>query len=290
LHIERIDVEEFKDIAPDVVMVFGPEKITRPYNLSKCLMQAALKKFIRIYCIFETSQVDLRPGSEALSGFFRSAARENDQHIWTFIRMDETSGALSKMQLLLQEWLSDEPGEWRPGVCVEVEYTHDQRRVRELVVANEDERLGVLIEKWERENKTGRPVTIGDVKRAISVEELKSLDTALVERIYKLCFEGDTDRSSGLHTPEKNGRGKENVLPDSTNTVREIIMQVLQIENVDEERPLQAYGLDSILAVRASARLEKRLKCEVRPVWLIEFPTVAALARHLNGLLQLSLT
>jgi acyl transferase domain-containing protein/aryl carrier-like protein/UDP-glucose 4-epimerase len=569
LHVSQVTVEAFKKDPPDVVMLFGPQKGTNPsvqfvendifqvYTLSKCLMQAAWEKFIRIYYIFETGESDQRLDCEALSGFFRSAVRENEQHVWTSIRLDDTSGALSKMQVLLREWLSDEPGALHPGICVEVRHLHDHRHVKELVeirpdissasssvpvfrnggtyivaggmgyigrmlleqlagkykatlvvlsrsdpdapgkeqcrklemmgakvyyqvvdvtdlmalrqvyqkikqeagdihgvinltrahesrsiagkdwgsflrvsrvkimstlnldevtrdehldvfmtfcsmgaygargdsdyafsvafqnafvryrdrsqkegarqgmaisfcwgpweggksffgsgedrrpagidgidmrsafslieaarqytdpvigicaVLDEDKaretlalgspdqhpmqdpaaaRIGMSIGQWEQESGMGRPITIDDILRVISMEEVKRLDIALVERIYKLCFEGDATRSAGLDASEKDGRGNRNDLPDSLNAVREILMQVLQIENIDEGRTLQSYGLDSIIAVRASARLEKRLKCEVRPGWLIEYPTVKELAGYLNGLLQLSST
>jgi acyl carrier protein len=47
--------------------------------------------------------------------------------------------------------------------------------------------------------------------------------------------------------------------------------------------PLQNYGLDSISATVLATRLEKQLKLEIRPQWLIEFPTIEALARHLTA-------
>jgi acyl carrier protein len=597
LHVGQITVEAFKKDPPDVVMLFGPQKETNPasqfvesdifhvYTLSKCLMEAVWGKFIRIYYIFETGESDQRLDCEALSGFFRSAVRENEQHVWTSIRLDHTSDASGKMPILLREWLSDEPGDLHSGICVEVQYPHGQRQVKELVETRPDlssgpssvpvfrkggtyivaggmgyiggmlleqlarkykanliilsrndpdvlrkeqcrklERMGaklyyeavditdlmtlrlvykrlkqkvgdihgvinltrahesrgivgkdwgsflrvsrvkvmgtlnlddvtrdeqldvfmsfcsmgaygargdsdyafsvafqnaftryrdrsqkegarhgraisfcwgpwdggksfsgsgdngrpagidgidmrsafslieaagqytdpvvgicavvdedkaritlglkmpdqhraedpaatgirMSIDKWEQENRMGRPVTIGDIRRLILMEEVNRLDIALVERIYKLCFDGDAARSAGSDMPEKDGldnekdgldtrkdrlanekdgldtrkdrlaNGKD--WPDTLNAVREILMQVLQLENIDEERTLQSYGLDSIIAVRASAKLEKRLKCEVRPGWLIEYPTVKELAGHLNGLLQLSST
>jgi acyl carrier protein len=62
-----------------------------------------------------------------------------------------------------------------------------------------------------------------------------------------------------------------------------MIKQVLQIETVDDERPLQDYGLDSIMAMRLSTGLEKRLQRSIQASLLIEFPTVKELSHHLNG-------
>ncbi|NEP84980.1 MAG: acyl carrier protein [Okeania sp. SIO3B3] len=46
--------------------------------------------------------------------------------------------------------------------------------------------------------------------------------------------------------------------------------------------PLQNYGLDSITGTQLAVALEKSLALEVRPRWLIEYPTVEALSRKLE--------
>jgi acyl carrier protein len=55
----------------------------------------------------------------------------------------------------------------------------------------------------------------------------------------------------------------------------------LKLKSLSASRPFQDYGLDSISAMVLATRLEKKLKRELPPQWLIEFPTVDALSRHL---------
>src|SRR5690606_38394292 len=51
---------------------------------------------------------------------------------------------------------------------------------------------------------------------------------------------------------------------------------------IKEGESLQNYGLDSIMAMRLAANLGKRLKADIETQWLIEFPTVKELAKHLT--------
>ena len=57
--------------------------------------------------------------------------------------------------------------------------------------------------------------------------------------------------------------------------------EVLKLKSLDSGQPFQNYGLDSISATILATRLEKRLQREMSPRWLIEFPTVETLSRHL---------
>ena len=165
--------------------------------------------------------------------------------------------------------------------------------------------LETMIGKWEREKLKGRSIDIIEIRGAISVEEMENMDTSMVERIYGLCFENgagsanghkvssnEQNGSSNGHRASSNGQnGLSNGHAVSSNghktegagqVIRDLVMQVLQIEALDNEKPLQDYGLDSIMAMRLSTRLEKKLNREVKPHLLIEFPTVKALAKYLS--------
>ncbi|CAM2069617.1 SDR family NAD(P)-dependent oxidoreductase [Sulfidibacter corallicola] len=63
--------------------------------------------------------------------------------------------------------------------------------------------------------------------------------------------------------------------------IRETLSEVLKLSQVDERQSFQNYGLDSISGMQFSTRLEKKLKCEVQPQWLLEFSTVETLSQHL---------
>nr|WP_315824590.1 acyl carrier protein [Paraflavitalea speifideiaquila] len=65
--------------------------------------------------------------------------------------------------------------------------------------------------------------------------------------------------------------------------LRKAAAEVLQTPAIEDGKPLQHYGLDSIMAMRLSTHIAKKLSREVMPKWLIEFPTLLELAGHLAG-------
>ncbi|MEL7147529.1 MAG: acyl carrier protein, partial [Bacteroidota bacterium] len=70
---------------------------------------------------------------------------------------------------------------------------------------------------------------------------------------------------------------------DTSQIISEAVSEVLEIEDLDFEKPFQDYGLDSIIAMRLSTKLEKKLSREIQPQLLIEFPTVIELTEHLEN-------
>jgi acyl transferase domain-containing protein/acyl carrier protein len=126
-----------------------------------------------------------------------------------------------------------------------------------------------LIGQWELEKSRGRSIVMEEVGKSISREELNAMDLSLVERLHEVCFGEDKPGGQGL--------------------VRELVRQVLQIELIDDEKSFHDYGLDSMMAMRLSTYLEKKLQHPFKPAWLIEFPTVKELCRHLNRIYPLDL-
>jgi acyl carrier protein/NAD(P)-dependent dehydrogenase (short-subunit alcohol dehydrogenase family) len=68
------------------------------------------------------------------------------------------------------------------------------------------------------------------------------------------------------------------------NAIQKAVMEVLKLSSIDRDRSFQNYGLDSISATQLAIKLEKQLDREILPQWLLDYPTIASLARHLSTL------
>ncbi|MBD2610773.1 SDR family NAD(P)-dependent oxidoreductase [Nostoc punctiforme FACHB-252] len=64
--------------------------------------------------------------------------------------------------------------------------------------------------------------------------------------------------------------------------IEKAVMEVLKITSIDYNQSFQNYGLDSISATQLAIKLEKQLEREIMPQWLIDYPTITLLTRHLS--------
>ncbi|WP_273770791.1 SDR family NAD(P)-dependent oxidoreductase [Nostoc sp. UHCC 0926] len=64
--------------------------------------------------------------------------------------------------------------------------------------------------------------------------------------------------------------------------IQKAVMEVLKIGSIDCNQTFQNYGLDSISATQLAIKLEKQLEQEILPQWLIDYPTITLLNRHLS--------
>ncbi|MBP2846632.1 KR domain-containing protein [Dickeya oryzae] len=94
---------------------------------------------------------------------------------------------------------------------------------------------------------------------------------------------------SGLQTgrPETSGDIDEIKLADDDSELRSSlafgIEKVMKLgSSLDWDKPLQDYGMDSIIAMQLSTTLERQLKFPVQPNWLIEHPTPNLLMKKLR--------
>lgn len=126
------------------------------------------------------------------------------------------------------------------------------------------------VERWEAERRAGLSVTAQSVADALGKEQIRHLDPALIARIHKLLFSGQEPAQQ----PHQQA-------PDLTLLIRQTVMEVLKLKQIDSQQPFQSYGLDSISAMVLATRLEKQLDREVQAQWLIDFCTVERLAAHL---------
>jgi acyl transferase domain-containing protein/enoyl-CoA hydratase/carnithine racemase/acyl carrier protein/SAM-dependent methyltransferase len=126
------------------------------------------------------------------------------------------------------------------------------------------------IEALKADKRAGIEISIEDITDAISLDEIKRLDPALIHEIHALLFGAQVLRQA--QPPET----------DYARVIATAVKEVLKLKSLDPAQPFQNYGLDSISATILATRLEKRLAREIPPQWLIEFPSVEALSHHLR--------
>ncbi|HTR88010.1 MAG TPA: SDR family NAD(P)-dependent oxidoreductase [Reyranella sp.] len=126
------------------------------------------------------------------------------------------------------------------------------------------------LERWEAEKGAGGRVSARQILDVISLEEIRQIDATQIHRLHKLMFGGQS-------MPDVFAADRIDYAAIIAATVKE----VLKLKSVDSTKAFQSYGLDSISATVLATRLEKRLKRELQPKWLIEFPTVDALTAYL---------
>ena len=143
-----------------------------------------------------------------------------------------------------------------------------------MAEAEPSERASLLaqIERWEAEKRAGAIVPVEQITDVVDLEEIRMLDPGMVSRLHSVMF-GEAPQAAVSSGPRF----------DYTEAITTTVKGVLKLKAVSPEQPLQNYGLDSISATVLATRLEKMLDIEIRPQWLIEFPTIQALARHLTA-------
>lgn len=126
------------------------------------------------------------------------------------------------------------------------------------------------IEDWETIRRAGHKISIETITAVIGLDQIKQLDPHLIHRIHGVLFD-QTVNDQALKQSSTN----------ASEIISQTVIEVLKLKILDPVVPFQNYGLDSISAMVLATRLEKRLKRTIEPRWLIEFPTVETLSRHL---------
>ena len=133
----------------------------------------------------------------------------------------------------------------------------------------QDKGILYYLDQWEAEKRAGLEVPALRITEKISLDQIKQLEPELIHRIYKLLFAGSIQQTAQ----------QESV--DLFRLITQTLMEVLKLKTIDATQSFQNYGLDSISAMVFATRLEKKLKQQVKPQWLIEYATVESLSRHL---------
>ena len=131
---------------------------------------------------------------------------------------------------------------------------------------------------WEALKRQGVPCSVEMLTSYVSIDEIRDLDEARIDRIYHLLSD-EPDDQAGI-----NDRQVADESPGDTlaSIIRATLLGLLKLPAVDDDEAFQNYGLDSISAAIFSNRLEKALGRPVQPQWLLEYPTVMALSRQLE--------
>ncbi|MDB6039325.1 MAG: CalA, partial [Verrucomicrobiales bacterium] len=135
------------------------------------------------------------------------------------------------------------------------------------------ERFDRQLEEWETAQASGISLSAEALEAFVPFEEIKRLEPSRINRVHALLF-------PNTKMEPRTGRG--NGRTEVSEVIRKNLFDVLKIRELSDGEPFQNYGLDSISAMVFSNRLEKELKREVQPGWLIDFPTVETLALHLE--------
>jgi acyl transferase domain-containing protein/enoyl-CoA hydratase/carnithine racemase/acyl carrier protein/NAD(P)-dependent dehydrogenase (short-subunit alcohol dehydrogenase family) len=125
------------------------------------------------------------------------------------------------------------------------------------------------LERWEAERRRGLEVPVQRITDVISLDEIRRLEPSSIHRMHKVLFGGVAQKAPSSEPV------------DYAQVIAGTVREVLKLKSLDPSQSFQSYGLDSISAMVLATRLEKKLNREVPTQWLIEFPTVEALSRHL---------
>ncbi|MFT4924038.1 MAG: acyl transferase domain-containing protein/enoyl-CoA hydratase/carnithine racemase, partial [Phenylobacterium sp.] len=136
------------------------------------------------------------------------------------------------------------------------------------------------IQGWEVIVKQYGAIAPDEIDKIISFEQIQTLDNSLIHRIYLLLYP-----NLGKPSGQENGHSTANAnQTQRLDIIRTTVCKVLKLANIDDDIDFQDYGLDSISATQLALKLEQSLTTQVKSHWLIDFPTINALADKLPSL------
>ncbi|WP_268410861.1 MupA/Atu3671 family FMN-dependent luciferase-like monooxygenase [Alteromonas sp. a30] len=156
-----------------------------------------------------------------------------------------------------------------------------------------DDPVEAQISQWEQALEKGEWLDINRVKSGLSMDEIKVMPPALIHRLHSVlsaCQQqktpapvAETPVSAPSKTPTEIPTETSGETPEVSDVVAQTVATVLELNDIDHEETFQNYGMDSIVAMQLVTRLEKQLKVDIQPSWLVDFPTVASFSEHLEN-------
>ncbi len=154
--------------------------------------------------------------------------------------------------------------------------------------AAEPDPWALRIDAWEQRRARGEAV-VEAIVAELGEQDVAALPAALVSRLYRLlCETAPAVSAEAVVAPKSVPETLPEVAASKADSLRDqvraLVMAVLRLDHIDDDKRLQEVGLDSISAMHFATRMEKILGCEVQPQWLLDYPTVTDLTRHLDQL------
>jgi acyl carrier protein len=137
------------------------------------------------------------------------------------------------------------------------------------------------IEQWEQRKRDGGRITAAEVGGVLRSDQVGRLSDALADRLHALL--AGSGNGNGSHQARSEPEVT-SLSGDIMGTIKRCLADLLELDEVEDTKSFHDYGMDSISGVRFSMSLEKKLKLEVPPQLLMDYPNPRALAAHLAGI------
>ena len=231
---------------------------------------------IPLYYLYEGRE----DGIEDIALSLHLSIQNRGCYVAKIISYYEKKANISKFQILLREWLSDDFA-MSVGQLNTILYQNSERLVQRYEYKfNFLDEIKQRLSRWEMQDNSN--MTLQAIKNTLSEDDIQLLDFEAVSRLHKLLFDKQfTENKSS----KNNIKPSANSLEHSKNVedlIAENLIQTLKLDAADKNQTFQSYGLDSISAMNFVTSLEKVLKKEISPQWLIDFPTISSFSRHVE--------
>ncbi len=144
--------------------------------------------------------------------------------------------------------------------------------------------LADRLAEWERRKRDGERITAAEITGVLRSDQVGLLSDAMASRLHALLHVSPNGNGR-VHLETSETPATPASMPESAGdliaTVKRCLAELLELDEVEDAKVFQDYGMNSISGLRFSMLLEKKLKFPVSPQWLMEYSTPRALADHL---------
>ena len=258
LNVGDMNSDSFSEI-PDVILFLGPplssngaigpidKDMTNVFHVSQSLMKRAWGKSIKIYYLYESRLSQPRLDCEDPSGFLNSAMTENDRHVWKWIGSYDRDIPVTRYQLLLREWLADEPAGGNSTALAEIRYEKSERFVRHCWGARSQDRpktIYLLEKNWKLKNLNFAETTLlqGNILVLVNRESIKigqelfqGIKSAEVILVGEVSLKSDQIKYSIDYKDAESGRNNSKIILEQ---VKELacIVDLSDLYNTPQEK------------------------------------------------------
>ena len=241
-----------------------------------CIEHQCQDRLIPLYYLYEGREDRI----EEVSQLLYSAIQNKGRFVAKVIGYYEKKTDISRFQVLLREWLSDDFS-MSAGQLSTICYQNSERLVRQSQYKiNFLDEIKQRLSRWEMQNNSD--VTLQSIKDTLSKTDIQSLDFEAISRLHKLLFNKDFKKNTSINDNEESSEKSVKSNNNVEDLIAESLIQTLKLDVADKNQTFQSYGLDSISAMNFVTSLEKVLKKEISPQWLIDFPTISSFSKYVE--------